>query len=530
MIRTLIFTGFACLVVFSGAIAVAKDILTPADAERLGLVESWHRQVGAIGGARSIADIQLWVQKSVKHDFIEVFTKGGANGGAISERIAINQKDLMGRPIGKSEAERMGKMSVIRLKRRGIEADIRAVTVDQVRLYVLTTDGGLTGYDAESGEQLWSVRLGRPDLGYGTLGINDQFVTVINGSTMHQVSAMDLTNVNEDGSSSILPAGRPVVSTRIDGVPLHGAVNSRGHALVTTTRRGMETYLLGQPTVEPGFEMFSGKAITKPATFPNSDRVMWPTDSGFVYVVETSGQPSAIFRLAIDGTAEGGVSAASNDRYFFGTTGGRVYGVNATRTGEVLWNQSLGEPFYRTPFVTGEQVLVSSGFGHLHSLDTKNGEPTWPAPATDIEQIFSHVGNRLIGRDREHHLVIIDAATGNVIRRARDLAVETVVVNQDTDRFYLVGNGGMVQCLRPSDSELPTFLRAISLQPVTEDKSASEKKTAADQPAQPAADPFGAGEAKPAADPFGGPDPFGGDAAPAADPFGGGNMADPFGN
>jgi hypothetical protein len=523
--------GLALANVLPVGVVNAKDLLTPAEAERLGLVESWHRQAGTIGGAEAIVDVQLWVQKSVKRELVEVVAKGDAAASGVLERIATNQKDLMGRTIGKAEAERRAKLSVIKLKRRGIEADVRTVTVDEVRLYVLTADGGLAAYDAETGQEMWSLRLGQPELGYGTLGINDQWVTVLNGSTMHQVSAMEIETVDFAGLKTVVPAGRPSQSKRIDGVPLHGAVNSGKHALITTTRKGLETYLLGEPTIEPGFEMFSGKAISKPVTFPNSTRVMWPTDSGFVYVVETEGRPSSLFRLGLDGTAEGGIAAASGDRFFFASTGGRVYAVRATETGEVLWNQSLGEPFYRAPFISGNRLVLSSGYGNLHCLNLENGTPMWDQPSTDVDQVFAHVGERFVGRDREHHLMMIDEKTGNLVLRMRNVSIEKVIVNQDTDRFYLAGKGGMIQCLRPFDSELPVFLREITPPPALPAKDAAESTPAEKGAAPPAADPFGA-PAQPGADPFGGDagaDPFGAPAQPGADPFGGDAGADPFG-
>lgn len=528
MIRTLTFAGLACLVAFAAKTSHAKDLLSPFETERIGMVEMWHRQVGAIGGAEAIVDVQVWVQKSIQREYIEVFTKDAASGGSVTERISVTQKGLSGRPIGKPEAERMAKMSILKLKRRGIEADFRSIKIDEVRLYSLTADGNLSALDAETGELMWSVRLGRPERGYTTLGINDNFVTVLNGSSLYQVSAMTVETIDAAGLRTMVPAGRPSQAKQIDGVPLHGAVNSGLHTLITTTRKAMETYLLGQPTIEPGFEMFSGKATTKPATFPNSDRVMWPTDSGYVYVVETAGEPSALFRLDIDGKVEGGVAAASDNRFFFGSTGGRVYAVHATREGEVIWNQSLGEPFYRTPFVTGEKVLLTSGYGSLHCLNAKNGNPVWDRPATDVDQVFAHVGDQLVGRGRQHQLVLVDEPTGNINVRMSNVFVEKVVINQDTDRCYLVGKGGMVQCLRPRDTELPIFLRTIHPPGAELDESNESAKPKSTQPTTPAADPFGAGagDAQPAADPFGG-DPFGGGmGAPAEDPFG----ADPFGN
>src|SRR5690606_5011115 len=133
-------------------------------------------------------------------------------------------------------------------------------------------------------------------------------------------------------------------------------------------------------SIQPGFEIFAGQALTKPAVFPRSTRMMWPTDQEFVYAMETDGQPSMLFRLDTQGMVQGGITAASDHRFFFGSTGGRVYGLRATRTGEVIWNQSLGEPFYKAPFVSGNNVLFISSFGHLHNLSSETGEPLWNQP------------------------------------------------------------------------------------------------------------------------------------------------------
>jgi len=111
-------------------------------------------------------------------------------------------------------------------------------------------------------------------------------------------------------------------------------------------------------------------------------------------------------------------------------------------------------------------------------------------------------------------------------------------LNPETDRVYLISDGGTIQCLRPGTAELPSFAYDTAVPAATEEKAEVKKPTAA------GSDPFGAEEAggamAPAVDPFGGDaagtDPFGGgDAAGGApameDPFGAaGNASDPFGN
>lgn len=544
--------------------AAARDFLSPSEAERLGMVEAWHRQVAAIGGAESVVDIQVWVNKSIQYETIEVIRKVAAPAAAgnpaaaqvpqapspqaqVFERIPTNRRGLDGRAIGKAEAERLAKLSVLLLQRRGIEAEVRSVKVDQIRLHVLTADGGVAAYDGETGEQLWAVRIGDPALGYGTMGVNDRFVSFFNGTNLEQVVAMDGEVLDDLGLPVRTPAGRPMKSHHVRRIPVHGVVNVGTKALIPLNKMGIETHTLGEIIDDPDFEMFAGRALGKPVGYPNSRRIMWPTSEGFVYAMEVGDRPKSLFRLAVDGRCEGGVAAASDDRFFFGSTGGRVYAVKATNRGEVLWNQSVGEPFYRPPFVSGERVWISSSFGHLFCLNAQTGDQLWAQPVNDIDQIFAHAGNRIIGRDRESQLVVLDADTGETVMRACDFPVRRFVTNADTDRVYLIGEGGMVQCLRPIGSEFPVFHRQITAEPVAETKAKSAKKPGEEQPAEnkPAADPFGGGN-PPGADPFGGAganeaaDPFGnapaGGAAPPAadDPFGAGAgnepMADPFGN
>jgi hypothetical protein len=216
MTRTLTLTALGLLAALFftatlGATAGAKDLLSPGEAQRLGMVESWHRQVGTPGGARGIVDIQLWVQKDTQREYVEVIQEGPSGAVTVLERIPTDMKNPFGVSIGKAEAERQAKLSVLRLKRRSVEAQTRLISIDQVRLYVLSGDGLLSAYDAETGEQLWAVRLGNPSQPYGTLGIDDKYITVINGTTMYQVIASDtVAGDGENVNERVIPGGRPL--------------------------------------------------------------------------------------------------------------------------------------------------------------------------------------------------------------------------------------------------------------------------------------------------------------------------------
>jgi outer membrane protein assembly factor BamB len=543
----LLFT--AILVCGSVGRTQASELLSPAAADRLGLVEAWHRQLGTIGGANSIVDLQVWVQRNSQRELVEIVPadKDGkpVAGGEVYRRIAIDMKDSMGVAIGKKEALRLAELDIRKLKRRGIDATHRSISLKQVRLYLLGDDGGLSTYDAETGELLWSLRIGDPKLGYGTLGICDEYVTVINGTTMHRIIADD-----RPLSNSIAGGGRPLEPVRLDNVPLIGATNTRSYVVIPDTRSGLDTYNYEPIPGEPGFEMFSGQAMEKPVKFADSTIVGWTTDQGFLYVMETAGEPTTYFRLKTDGNADGGPTAASDDRFFLGSAGGRVYGVKATRIGEVLWNRSYGEPFYRPPYIAGDHVLISSSYGNLFCLNAADGLPVWSAPSRYIDSIFAHAAGHYFGRSSVGMLSVVDPVNGQQIRFGDEVRLRHVVLNSETNRLYLVSNGGTVQCLKPFGADLPTYYGDMK----TDDKKPKDAKSAkprsgepgnpfgaedaADANAAPPADPFGAGADAPA-DPFGAgapaDDPFGAGAdAPADDPFGAGEpagaaMDDPFG-
>ncbi len=517
---------------YRGAV-YAGDLLSPVAAERLGLVESWHRQIGTIGGAASLVDVRVWVQHNKEREFVEVVQadKDGkpTKDGSIFRRIATDTKTSTNQDIGKAEADRLARIDVLKLERRGIAATTQPRQVKQVRLYMLGDDGGLGAYDAESGELLWSLRIGDPKLGYGELGVSDEHISIINGTTLYRIIADE-----RQLSNSVASGGRPLPEVELVNLPIIGATNVNEWVVVPNTRGGMECHSYEPEPGQPRFEIFIGSALQKPVCFPNSPLIGWTTDRGYFYVMDTTGKPSTLFRLKSDGIASGGAAAASGERFFFASSGGRVYGIHASRLGEVIWNQSLGEPFYNVPYVTDNRVLVASSFGNLYCFDAKNGDQVWSAPAPGMDSVFADTGKYYVGRTAVGQLTILDPASGQSVSIGGSTFVDRVVTNPETDRIYLVSDGGTIQCLRPAASELPVFYRDVkSMDSTDEMVDAKPMMKDAKDPgnpfgATPPADPFGAAGT---ADPFGaagGADPFGAaDDDKMADPFG---AADPFGN
>lgn len=487
--------------------ATAEELMSPAAAGRVGMVEAWRRQLSLVGGAQSAVDIQLYVDGSRKRTFIEVSREADGQTEVLN-RIDVNQLDSLGKPIGLKEAQRLASLQVMRWKRRGIAATAKENEIHQVRIYTLGKDGTVEARDAETGELIWLSRNGDPMLPNGSLGINDEFVTFTNGSILYQLSA---------------ESGKTVREVRLAGTPLLGSELVGNYALVPTTSGGIEGFPMFETLDPPFVEMVAGRATNEPTPAPNSTRCAWPTDQDFVYVMETEGEPSVLFRFPTDGVVSARVAATVDDRFFFGTEHGHVYGIQATRSGDVLWRLSIGQPIYSPVFTAGDRLLLASAYKNLFSIETATGTLQWASPVSQIDQVVSASENNIYARTSGYRLTVIDAQSGSRTSDLSNISMDHIVVNRLTDRLYLLSTSGMLQCLRPVNASLPQ-LRVIPAPPVkVEDKDTDTPK----KPEPPKGnDPFApAGGADPFA-PAGGADPF----APAGgvDPFAPAGGADPF--
>ena len=79
------------------------------------------------------------------------------------------------------------------------------ITSPRVNLYTVGSDGILECRNAETGEPIWISRVGRPSLPYSELGVNEEYVTVINGGNLIQVDASNGEIINEVRSDEGLP-------------------------------------------------------------------------------------------------------------------------------------------------------------------------------------------------------------------------------------------------------------------------------------------------------------------------------------
>lgn len=502
--------------------ASADEVMPSYVSANLGLAHAWSRTTATPYGEQSIADIQLYVHGTEPHQYVEIVSQSAAKKDSSSPATVLarywtDKTDRLGKPLGQAESERLASNEIRRLKRRGIEAKMQTSSSPRIRLYSIANDGTLQARNAETGEPIWLTRVGDSQLTYSRLGINDEHIAVINGSNLILV---DVAN------------GNVVTEFRLDRTPIFGAINSGGFAMVLSITGGITCYKLDDMERDPFYERVSGAPLTSPTRAPQSTKVAWSTDRGYVYVMELDGRPSTQFRLKTDGLVTGKIAATAGDHFYFGSESGQVYAVTATRTGLVNWSIPFGEPFEDEPVIVEDQLFITSTYGNLFCLSTETGSPLWPNSVPGIDHIVGAFGDRVYVTLTSGMLAVVNRESGDVVGTFPSVVPARELKNALTDRLYLVNDNAVVQCLRPEASELPLLMVPSQ---IAAGKNEEDGKIAAAEEAKPADggsvfdgggnDPFGAE----AIDPFGGggEDPFG---AGGGDPFGaGGGMQDPFG-
>ncbi len=487
------------------ASGVGYEALTPNEATRIGMVSAWQQQISVTGGADAIVDARVIVDDSRMNKFVEV-TVNGKN----LMRLAENQLNAFGQPIGLIEARRLAQLEVYKLKRRGIEATISEVETPEIRLYVLTKDGTIEARNAETGQVLWNERFGNERLPSLPMALSSSFVAFVNGAQLILIDAL---------------TGKLITTMDYDAVPLQGPVIAGHYLFAVCTARKVEGYDLKNLDQEPFTTRVAGLPMARPVAAPNSSRMMWPTSSGYVYAIDGEGRPGLVFRFSADGLISAQLAFGSDNQFFAATDKGQVYGMSANGSGRIQWRYSLGDPIYDSPHLIGEKVFFKTVYGDLYCLNAKTGEMSWNSPVRQVAEVLGGIESQLLVRTISGTIRVIDSLSGTTVVDFNNGGSVTAINNPLTNRIYLITSSGSIQCLRPINSELPKMLLAnLSVPEVTPDgKKPADSSTET---------PFGfgtetnIGTGTEALD----SDPFGGDAGDVADPFGGDTSGDdPFG-
>jgi outer membrane protein assembly factor BamB len=304
------------------------------------------------------------------------------------------------------------------------------------RLTTLTTAGVMQDFNALTGALYWTAPIGNED--YPSLGpaCSDKYVALVNGSTLYILDRTD---------------GRPVDIRKIGGAPGASPALSEKYVFVPTVSGRIEGYSLENFKLRtPWYYQCSGRTMIAPLVTPDS--VVWSSDSGIVYV-GNSENPAMRFRL------ETGSEILASPSYkkplvFVASLAGEVFAMQEM-TGKRQWKYATGFPVSRSVAPVGDVVFATSEEPALHCIDAKTGAAIWVAP--HVMQFAAASKTRVYCVDDLGGLVVLDAAKGSVLGRITTDHPIHSLVNDQTDRLYLVSGDGVIECVREIDSKEPLY-------------------------------------------------------------------------
>jgi PQQ-like domain len=198
----------------------------------------------------------------------------------------------------------------------------------------------------------------------------------------------------------------------------------------------------------PWYYQSSGRAMVAPLATPET--VVWTTDAGYLYVGNAD-KRGMRYRMETGSDIVAPPSYLKPYVYVASTTG-EVFAMQED-SGVRRWKYSGGFPIERPAAPVGKRVFVTTAEPTMHCIEAETGNVLWEAPG--VEQFAAASKGRVYGVDDLGGLVILDGAKGSVLGRiAMDRPIQSLV-NDQTDRLYLISREGVVECLRETDSKEP---------------------------------------------------------------------------
>ena len=471
LLTMLVFVLVTPLTVRAQYRATRGGLIRDDAAGRVGLTRSWFTRVQLDSARSRVVHVIQHISSSDSFTAYEVTHDRGM--------LIYTERDLdeFGDELGKAKAEKLAREKLESLERAKLNPKLTVQVVPEITIYAMTDGGVVHAIDAQTGRTRWFTRVGNPIYPSEAPGANDNYVAVLNGSTIYTLHQK---------------TGEVAWTRQVRGAPGAGPAVTDETVFVPMANGAIEAYQLADHRQPPWIYKSHGRAIVQPIWTGIS--VAWPTDRGHLYVAEGN-KPAIQFRLEADNSIVAKAAKLAPSRIVVASTDGYVYCLHE-QSGNLIWRFSTGEPIVRAPVVVGESVYVVTDENNIFQLSAYNGLDQWTSHG--VSGVLSASPTRLYCLGRVGRMAILDRATGSQIASLSTEALDLQYLNHMTDRIIIGTSEGMIQCLREFQNHWPVIHAPASETP----------------------------GAKPTAKPIAGPAAAAPDAAPAAaNPFG----ADPFG-
>ena len=317
--------------------------------------------------------------------------------------------------------------------------EVATWTLDRNELFAITTDGTVQAMDAETGAIRWVSEVASRNASTAGMAVNADVVAVLSATRLHFLDRRDgrLLSYRVLGGA---PSASPALSNRIAYVALHSG--------------RLEGYEIDSPYASVWQYQSSGRCYLSPTA--TGRVVSWPTTGGLLYVASAeSKQP--LFRVRTNGEI---VSPPTEKQpyLYVASLGGHFYCFHEL-TGREMWRYSTGYAVIHKPAIVGEVAFVASEEPALHAVDAVRGTKKWSVKGIDHFAALSE--HFAYGLDRIGTFYIMDREAGSIAGTIPTSLDMKPIVNDQSDRVYLVNKRGLVQCFHEIGADEPTWHRDL---------------------------------------------------------------------
>lgn len=339
--------------------------------------------------------------------------------------------------------------------------NVMTMSVDEDMLFTQTDQANLYALDAESGQILWTVNLGRPTKQAKPVSVNSHSVFATNADMLFMIDRA---------------TGRIVTSFHLEDFATSPTAANEEFVVVGTNSGRVVAFRVrdhsgdSPPGPRIGFA-FAWKSAATVTSRPIITEHMLAFGSHDRRLFVATAEPHQIlYRYMTGGAITAPIAPYGKRTVLVPSADNILYAVDLfdpEDPAQTQWQVATGAPLQQEPLVAGEDVYVINARGVMFSIEPKTGSTRW-VHATSGGRFLSLGTNRVYLQTDDGDLFIIDRETGDVLatpvatRERAGLCLRRYnlhVTNHVNDRIYLGNRRGEIIGLREIGAFEPRPLR-----------------------------------------------------------------------
>lgn len=326
---------------------------------------------------------------------------------------------------------------------------VKYMVLDEENIYLQSTGGTVTAFEADSGKRLWAVQLGNRD--------EPIFPGVSNEKHFLAVSGMTLYCIERFGGKvlwELMMPAMPSVGPSVDDEHIY--VGTLDGSIYSFELRKIDELYRKNLLPRWSFEALrwryrTSKEITTTA-YSTGSIVNFASRDGSLYAV---GALERDLSWQFESTAPiSAPLAATDDSLILASEDNFVYCLNRNN-GLSRWEFASGYPIRKAPVVIENDLYILPDRGGIFNLSVRTGSEKWERAG--ISDFLAATRSRLFTSDVTGNVVLLQRGTGRPLGTVPLRPFSVRMVNDRTDRLFLATPSGLVMCLREQGSEFARF-------------------------------------------------------------------------